>query len=366
MSVPPASTPGALPPCPRCGRQAPSGIGPFCPWCGRYLAALEWVASPPDPGTVPESVRAPSAPPRARRYPGPPRYRTPPRWGLPVGPWRYPPGPQDGPVPVLERVRGLSAQLVPVLWVTLGACALAAVAEVWRYGLLLASRADALSASAVGWSDALVWFGGWASVAATLASGVLLVQWSLWASRAAADRAGTRPARSRRTVVLGWLVPGWNLVAPGSLLAETEHAALELPAGRTPRPSRELLVWWALWGVCVALAAVTLLWRLRSGTQALADGVVLHAWLDVLAAVTAWRTVRVVRRISGLLEPSPQGRRELLVRPSQATGPARAGSRPAAAPVTDPPGASPTAGPDGHPVGADRSVEPAPAADRSG
>lgn len=324
MSVPAASPAGALPPCPRCGRQAPAGAGPFCPWCGRYLAALEWVASPPDPGTLPAPVRPPAAPPRARRYTGPPRYRTAPRWGLPVGPWRPPPGPDDVAVPALERARALAGQLVPVLWVTLGACALAAVAEVWRYGLLLASRSDALSASAVGWSDALVRFGGWASVAATLAAGVLLVQWSLWASRAAADRAGTRPARSRRTVLLGWLVPGWNLAAPGSLLAETEHAALELPPDRAPRPSRELLVWWALWVLSVLLAAVTLLWRLRSGTQALADGVVLHAWLDALAAVTAWRTVRVVRRIGALLEPSPQGRRELLVPAPPATGPATA------------------------------------------
>ena len=106
---------------------------------------------------------------------------------------------------------------------------LAAVAEVWRYVLLLFSRSDALSPEAVGVSDALVWFGGWSSVVATIAAGVLMISWSLWTYRAAADRAGTRAWRSRRWVVAGWVVPGWNLVAPGSLLAETEHAAL---AGR--------------------------------------------------------------------------------------------------------------------------------------
>ena len=43
-----------------------------------------------------------------------------------------------------------------------------------------------------------------------------------------------------------WLVPGLNLSLPGSLLAEIEHSALGRPADRRPRPSRLLLVWWAL------------------------------------------------------------------------------------------------------------------------
>ena len=72
------------------------------------------------------------------------------------------------------------------------------------------------------------------SVVATIAAGVLMISWSLWTYRAAADRAGTRAWRSRRWVVAGWVVPGWNLVAPGSLLAETEHAALDLPPERRP------------------------------------------------------------------------------------------------------------------------------------
>ncbi|MFP5021115.1 DUF4328 domain-containing protein [Pseudonocardia phyllosphaerae] len=342
MSVPPAP-----PPCPRCGRSAPPGTGPFCPWCGRYLAALDWVATPPDPATLPASVRPRAAAPRRARYAGPPHYRRIPRWGLPVGPWRAP-EPDAGAAAPAERARSLGAQLGPVLWVAAGSAVVAALAEIWRYGLLLASRTDALSATAVGWSDALVRFGGWASLVATIAVAVLLVPWSLAASRAAARRSGTRPSRSRAVVVAGWLVPGWNLVAPGSLLAETEHAALGLPPAQRPRPSRTLLVWWALWGACVVLAAVTLLWSLRGGTQAMADGVVLHAWLDVLAAVTAWWTRRVVRWITGLLEPGPRGPRELLVGPG--AGPARpewASAEPDSAPDARSGQAAPTAAPDG-------------------
>ena len=146
-----------------------------------------------------------------------------------------------------------------------------------------------------------------------MASGLLLVGWTRHAVRAAAERSGTRPSRSTRMLVAGWLVPGLNLAVPGAVLAEIEHSALGLPAGRRPRPSIELRIWWVLWAAGVVLAAVTALWSLRTGTQALADGVVLHAWLDALAVATALLTRRVVARLTGLLEPSTGGRRELLV-----------------------------------------------------
>ncbi|GAA1074714.1 MULTISPECIES: DUF4328 domain-containing protein [Pseudonocardia] len=285
----------------------------------------------------------PAAEPTARRdrYAGPPRYRAVPRWGLPVGPWRIAPVPGEGPLRPVDRARALAAQLVPVLWVVVVVSGVAAVAEVWRYVLLLFSRSDALSPEAVGVSDALVWFGGWSSVVATIAAGVLMISWSVWTYRAAADRSGTRAWRSRRRVVAGWVVPGWNLVAPGSLLAETEHAALDLPPERRPSPSRELLVWWALWAACVVLGAVVLVWRFRTGTQALADGVVLHAWADVLAAVTAWRTIRVVRLLTALLATRAQGPRQLLVSATAGT----AGAEPAVPVGAAGPQAAPTAAP---------------------
>lgn len=267
---------------------------------------------PPDESALPEAARpAPPAPARPR-YQGPPRYRYVPRWGLPPGPWRHGSSAQERPTPV-QLARALAGQLVPVLRVSAVLAAVATGAELWRYVLLLFSRTEALSPLAVAWSDSLVWFGGWASLAAVLASGYLLVQWTLQAMRAAADRSGTLPPRSTRAVVAGWLVPGLNLAVPGAVLAEIEHAALDLPPGRRPRPSRELLVWWALWAAGVLLAVLTALWSLRGETQALADGVVLHAWLDALAAVTAVVTLRLVRRLTDLLEPSLGGPRELLV-----------------------------------------------------
>ncbi len=190
---------------------------------------------------------------------------------------------------------------------------LAAGAEVWRYVLLLASRDDALSAGVVLASDALVTAAGWVAPVVAALAGLLLVRWTLRATEAAAEQAGVRPPRSARMIVLGWLVPGLNLSMPGSALAEIEHAALGRPAGQRPRPSRLLLGWWLLWVAGVVLAAVVLAWSLRTGVQARADGVVLHAVLDVLAAVTAGVTAVLVTRLTRLLGPPRVRRRELVM-----------------------------------------------------
>ncbi|MCO1657944.1 DUF4328 domain-containing protein [Pseudonocardia humida] len=299
-------TPAAAAPCPRCGRPAPPEAGRFCPYCGRYLAALIWVAEPP-PGAAP----APPAPPRPP-YSGPPRYRYLPRWGFPARAWQ-PPGP-TGPPPAdpVWRARSLAASAVPVLWATAAVSLLAAAAETWRYALLLASRDGALDAGTVAASDAFVNAAGTVAPILSLLAGGLLVLWSVRARQAAAEVAGVRPARSTPLVVLGWLVPGINLVVPGSVLAEVEHSALRLPASRRPRPSPLLLVWWAAWAAGGVLTVVVLLWSLRTGVQARADGVVLHAVLDLLAVATAVLTALLVTRLTRLLLPG-RTRREILV-----------------------------------------------------
>jgi hypothetical protein len=104
-------------------------------------------------------------------------------------------------------------------------------------------------------------------------------------------------------VLLGWLVPGPNLSVPGSVLAEVEHAALGRPAGERPSPSRLLRLWWALWAANVVLSVLTALWSLRTGVQARANGVELHALVDLLAAATALVTARVVAWLTALVGP---------------------------------------------------------------
>ena len=147
----------------------------------------------------------------------------------------------------------------------------------------------------------------------TVLAGALLVVWSVRASRAAGEFAGVVPARSTRAIVAGWLLPVVNLSVPGSVLAEIEHAALARPAGQRPQPSGQLRAWWVLWVANLAGVVVVALWSLRTSVQAQADGVVLHAVLDLLAAVTAGVTAVLVVRLTRLLTPSRGTHREVLV-----------------------------------------------------
>jgi hypothetical protein len=243
-----------------------------------------------------------------------------PGWGFPARPWRPP---SDGAAAAQPPVRGaqfLAGVVVPLLWALAVVALLACAAEVWRYVLLLDSRAGALSADAVAASDALVLAAGVGTVLLALVAGGLLVIWTIRASAAAAERSGSHPSRSPRAVALGWVVPGLNLAVPGAVLAEIEHGALDRPPRSRPRPSRAVLGWWALWVTNVVLAAVALAWSYRTGVQAVADGVVLHAVLDAVAAVTAGATALLVGHLTALLAPVAAPRRTLLVavRPSPA------------------------------------------------
>ncbi len=301
------ATPASPVTCPRCGQRSVPVGGPFCQYCGRYVAPLQWTAEPPA-----SAMPAPPPLPRAA-YSGPPRYGFRPRWGFPAQAW-VDPEPAPPPPDPLRAARTLLNTLVPLLWATAVVSVVAAGAEIWRYVLLLASRDQALSAAAVATSDALVTAAGTIAPVLALLAGLAMVSWSLRAGAAAAGDAGVRPSRSARAVVVGWVVPGLNLAVPGSLLAEIEHTAWGRPAGVRPRPSRLLLVWWLLWGAGVVLGVVVLLWSLRTGVQALADGVVLHAVLDLLAAATAAVTAVLVVRLTALLGPARRTRREVVVR----------------------------------------------------
>jgi hypothetical protein len=300
--------------CPRCGHATDPAAGAFCPYCGRYLAGLQWVAEPPPSATPPPRMPVPS------RYTGPPRYRERPRGGFPALPWRPPGDAPPAPTPPAQQARSQAGVAAPLLWALAAVALLAASAEVWRYTLLLASRDRALAADTVAASDALVLAAGVGAVLLGLAAGALLLAWTVQAWVAAAARSGSYPSRSGRDIVLGWVVPGLNLAVPGSVLAEIEHGALDRPAGQRPRPSRAVRVWWVLWAVGVLASVLTLVWSRRTGVQAEADGVVLHATLDLLAAVTAGYTAVLVGRLTALLGPVRQPRREvvLAVKPSRA------------------------------------------------
>ncbi|GDY31172.1 hypothetical protein GTS_28050 [Gandjariella thermophila] len=291
---------------------------------------VDWVATPP-PGAQP-----PRFAPRRLPYTGPPSYPATPRWGFPLLVWRWPtalppvPGSSASVSPV-DRARATGAAAVQALWITAALCLTAACGEGWRYTLLLASRYGALSGAVVSLSDALVITTGVVSVLAALLSLLLAVLWLRRAREVAALAAGFAPPRPDWQVVLGLLLPGINLVVPGSALAELEHAALGRPAATRPTPSRLVLLWWGAWVVGVLLFVLTVLWSFRGGVQAAADGVLLHAVNDLAAAALAVLTIRVVHWINGLIGPvdTHRVRRARVVRVTGAPPPPLRPARPA-------------------------------------
>ncbi|PVZ09608.1 DUF4328 domain-containing protein [Actinomycetospora cinnamomea] len=308
--------------CPRCGRPQPpqdspgaprAGATRYCVHCGRVLAGVRWVALPPD-ALHPGEPRVPRRP-----YAGPPRYRTTPRWSLRS--WMPAPEPGDeGPLAtprpreaeeVLRRTAGL---LVRLATTTAALAGIAAVAEAWRYGLLVASRSSALSPGPLAFSDALVTLVGLLTPVAALATGGLFLRWLHLARGIAASISGTRPARRTWAVIVGSVLPGPNLTVPGAALAEVEHAASGEPASARPRPSTPVWRWWLAWDASVVLGVVAVLRGLGDSTQALADAVLLHALADVAAAVAALATVRVVAHLTELLAPElrPAGREAVM------------------------------------------------------
>jgi len=268
----------------------------FCVHCGQFLVRTRWVALPPE-----SAAGSPAPKERRGRYTGPPRYLSPPRWGFPALPWRLD-KPAEAPSSA-SIAAGQAGLLVPLLRAVAMLAALAGAAEIWRYVLLLRSRGEALDASQVIMSDTLVDWASWLSTVVCVGVGIYLLVWVLRVIEAAAERSGVRPPRSHRWVVLGWVVPLLNISVPGSVLAEVEHAALGRPPGERPRPSPLLLLWWGLWAANVVLGLVTALWSLRTGVQARADGVELHALVDLLAAATALVTARVVIWLTALVGP---------------------------------------------------------------
>jgi hypothetical protein len=247
--------------------------------------------------------------PAQPHYTGPPSYPTPPRWGFPqlgfsrLG-W-------PAPVPVAartvspdERMRALAAAAVPLLGLTAMLVLATAGAEAWRYALLLDSRTDAVPAGPLHASDALVITGGVISLLAGCLTGAVTVGWLVRACAAAARAAKTTPARPTWQLVAGVLVPGVNLLMPGAVLAELEHAALDRDPGARPRPSRLIVGWWAVWATGLVLTYTTMLWNLREGAQARADSVLLHVATDLVAGAVAITTIVVVRRLTRLLSPA--------------------------------------------------------------
>ncbi len=265
---------------------------------------------------------AATGPGAATRYTGPPRYRLLPRWGFPLGPWT-PQEPAPASPDPLFGARSLVGSLVPLLWATTAVALLAAGAEVWRYVLLLASRDGALAARS---GRSLRRAGGVGRHGRAHPRRC----WSAccWCCGPCAPHRPRptgpgcgRPAPRARSCSAG-SCPGSTSRCPDRCWPRSSTPRSACRPDRRPRPSRLLLVWWALWVASVVLAVVVLLWSLRDGVQARADGVVLHAVLDLLAAVTAGVTARLVAAAHPAARPRPAPRRSRACVVVGALGPA--------------------------------------------
>ncbi|MGH3936108.1 MAG: DUF4328 domain-containing protein [Pseudonocardiaceae bacterium] len=237
-------------------------------------------------------------------YTGPPSYPIPPRWGFPRLGRRWPASMHSPSASAVEQMRGLAGAAVPLLGLTAMLMVATASAEAWRYALLLDSRTDAVPAGPLHASDALVITGGVISLLAGVLAGAVTVGWLIRACAVAAQTAKVASTRRPWQLVAGVVVPGVNLLVPGAVLAELEHAALDRDPDRRPRPSRLVIGWWATWAIGLVLADITMLWNLRDGVQARADGVLLHAATDLVAGIVAIITIVVVRQLTRLLSPA--------------------------------------------------------------
>ncbi|MFS8100308.1 DUF4328 domain-containing protein [Lentzea alba] len=261
---------------------------------------VDWVATPP-PGAYPQVQR------RSQRlsYGGPPNYPVPPRWGFPLLAWRWPtavPGTVEQADSV-DGVRRLGKTAQNALWLLGGVALWAAFSEIWRYVLVAMSRYGALSANVVSASDAMVVSSSAITITGCLLALVLTLLWVRRTRNVASTLVGYGPSRSDRAAAVGLIVPGMNLVVPGSVLAELEHAVARRPAEVRPTPSKLLRWWWGFWVGCGLMFVIQILWSFRDSTQALADGVLLHAFGDLVLVGVAVTSALLVRRITTLLLP---------------------------------------------------------------
>lgn len=288
--------------CPRCQvRQADEG-GSRCSRCG--LPRHRWIAHPPPGGPPAAPVPVP-----ARPYTGPPSYGPrPPRWSFPPVVWREaePDGagrraPAD-PSGLLRTAAGLAA-------VTAGLALLAAVAESWRFVLLLDGRTKVLSATTVWSSDVLVAAAGAGSVAAAAVTLLVAVLALVRTYPLAAARLLRAPARSTGAVLARLLVPGWNLYGAGQVVTEIDRMLDAGRPGADPdapgRAARLTAGWWVSWILSAALMAIALLRGLGGSLQAIADTVELHIAVDLAAALCAGVGAAMLLRFARLLRRRP-------------------------------------------------------------
>jgi hypothetical protein len=297
--------------CARCGAQWPVHGQPiqWCPRCHGVLLAPARRDTPARARNYRWVVRKPEEQRRARvtRSATPtPRYAQTPQWGL-IDP---PPLQQTTSRTPLAY---FADRVEPLLIVTAMLFVLAAVAEGFRYGVLLRNRGHLIEQWVLTCSDAAVWSTAVMSLLAALFAALGAVGWLIRARTDEYDSRGRHDPRATPTLVAGCLIPLLNLIAPGVFLTElAQH-----------RPHRQRLavrIWWCTWVLGAAMAVGAIAWRSADSLQAKADGVIFTAVTDLVAAGVALVSLWTIFALEGR---DMRGRARRLKRWLAATGPHR-------------------------------------------
>ncbi|GAB2650429.1 DUF4328 domain-containing protein [Nocardia goodfellowii] len=281
-------------PCARCGARWAVQSTPmhWCPRCRGVLLSPAPIDAPPERRNYRWIARRPDHRPRrpaggrSGTQAGTPKYTHIPRWGL-IDP---PPRTADAP---RTRWQRWTERVEPLLLVTAGLFALASAAELGRYGILLRNRTRLIEPLLLRASDALVIGSAVLASVFALLTAVALIGWLIETRAATFASAGRSDPRSARTLTLGCVIPGVNLLWPGVFLTELARQRDD------PRTLRAIRVWWCAWILGGAMAAAALLWRTADSLQAQADGVLFMVWTDLVAAGVAVLTLWVVRLFAG-------------------------------------------------------------------
>lgn len=259
---------------------APSPAGP--------AVAPGWRRTPPrlPPGYRWIAVR-PGAPPPARRRRRPlgptPRYAVIPRWGL---------ADRVEQAPTLAETRartGPSAAAVrTTMFIGVLVLAITALVYVVRYVLLVINRNTLLNswvAAAAEWLGVLA---SVAAIAATIASGVMLIRWLITRRAAVLLHHGVPEPRSVGELWAGCVVPFANLLwAPVYVI---ELAVLE---GHYVRLRKPIVAWWSAWVVSYAVSLFAILTSFATDAQGIANNTVAMVCAYLVAAATVAAAARV-------------------------------------------------------------------------
>ncbi|MCJ0906947.1 DUF4328 domain-containing protein [Rhodococcus sp. ARC_M6] len=277
--------------CARCAARWPV-IGPPAQWCPRCSGVLlvpvrsdaylppsrrgfRWIARTPN---APRGVGDPRPP---RQNLSTPHYDAVPQWGLTDV--------VDTTPAFQSRAERMADRLGSLLTIATVLYGLAVFAEIGRYAILVRNQTRLIPQVLLTVSDAAVYFTQLGGLLCAVLAAVAAVCWLLRQRREQYAREKRTDPRSRGEIILGCALPVLNLVMPAMYLLELVR--------RDPRGVRLVKIWWGFWAFSGLLLVVNAYWRSRPGLQAMADGVLLSAFIALIAALTAALTLLVVRRI---------------------------------------------------------------------